>query len=77
VRSKKDRNLRTEVGYSYRSIVPKIRPIIIFKFLAPVIYGAVLALQEVLPLRARRWCFLGPLRARAGSIVHITMRELP
>jgi hypothetical protein len=29
-----------------------------------------LVLPETSPLRARRWCSLGPLRTRAGSIVH-------
>jgi hypothetical protein len=29
-----------------------------------------------LSLRARRWCSLGPLRTRAGSIVHYTIQEI-
>jgi hypothetical protein len=35
----------------------------------------VIVLPETLPLRARRWCFLGPLRTRADSIVHYTIHR--
>ena len=34
-----------------------------------------LVLPETSPLRACRWCSLGPLRTRAGSVVHYTTQE--
>jgi hypothetical protein len=39
----------------------------------PVNYTTGIILPETSPLRARRWCSLGPLRTRAGSIVHYTI----
>ena len=66
VGSTKDKNLRTEVGC--RSIVPITYPIT-FKCLAPAIYSTGTT-GDIVPLRARRWCFLGPLRTRAGSAVY-------
>jgi hypothetical protein len=43
--------------------------------LVPVIYCVVP--QEASSLRARRWCFLGPLRTRAGagSVARYTMQD--
>jgi hypothetical protein len=41
--------------------------------IVPVNYCKVMVLPETSSLRARRWCFLGPLRTRAGSIAHYTI----
>ena len=44
--------------------------------IVPVIYSIGIVLQEVPSLRARRWCFLGPLRAVLYTAVHYTIQEL-
>jgi hypothetical protein len=48
---------------------------IMFKCLVPVNYSTVMVLAETLSFRARRCCFLGPLRTRAGSTAHHTTQE--
>jgi hypothetical protein len=35
-----------------------------------------LVLPETSSLRARRWCSLGPLRTRAGSVVHCSCKAV-